>query len=84
MVKCGDGPCRLRPFEGYNFLPLLVELFEQQNSLQLKKIARMPKMTATKWRSFLAANWDLGFTAFGGPPVHFKIVRMAISFPGLC
>ncbi len=20
-------------------------------------------------------NWHLGFTAFGGPPVHFKIVR---------
>lgn len=23
----------------------------------------------------LAAEWHLGFTAFGGPPVHFKIVR---------
>lgn len=21
-------------------------------------------------------NWHLGFTAFGGPPVHFKIVRV--------
>jgi len=32
------------------------------------------KMTGASWRSFLEANWDLGFTAFGGPPVHFKIV----------
>lgn len=22
----------------------------------------------------LVAEWHLGFTAFGGPPVHFKIV----------
>lgn len=22
----------------------------------------------------IAANWYLGFTAFGGPPVHFQIV----------
>ena len=29
---------------------------------------------ARRWRSFLKANWDLGFTTFGGPPVHFKIV----------
>jgi hypothetical protein len=23
----------------------------------------------------IAVNWYLGFTAFGGPAVHFKIVR---------
>ena len=23
-------------------------------------------------------NWYLGFTSFGGPPVHFKIVRLAL------
>lgn len=23
-------------------------------------------------------NWHLGMTAFGGPPVHFKIVRLAL------
>ncbi|KAK0653126.1 chromate transporter-domain-containing protein [Cercophora newfieldiana] len=33
----------------------------------------MVKISAASWRVFLAANWDLGFTAFGGPPVHFKI-----------
>ncbi|KAL7620228.1 hypothetical protein AAE478_009221 [Parahypoxylon ruwenzoriense] len=26
------------------------------------------------WRT-LKANWHLGFTAFGGPPVHFKILH---------
>ncbi|RVD89088.1 uncharacterized protein DFL_000110 [Arthrobotrys flagrans] len=26
-----------------------------------------------KWRNFVVANWHLGFTAFGGPPVHFQI-----------
>jgi hypothetical protein len=25
------------------------------------------------WK-ILQVNWHLGFTAFGGPPVHFKIV----------
>jgi hypothetical protein len=27
----------------------------------------------------VAQNWYLGFTAFGGPPVHFKIVRFPLS-----
>jgi hypothetical protein len=30
------------------------------------------------WRrsmDVLSKNWHLGFTAFGGPPVHFQIVR---------
>jgi hypothetical protein len=26
----------------------------------------------------VAQGWYLGFTAFGGPPVHFKIVRIAL------
>ncbi|KAK6514554.1 hypothetical protein TWF281_004752 [Arthrobotrys megalospora] len=26
-----------------------------------------------KWRDLIVANWHLGFTAFGGPPVHFQI-----------
>ncbi len=24
--------------------------------------------------NIVTANWHLGFTSFGGPPVHFKIV----------
>ncbi|KAK6360900.1 hypothetical protein TWF730_007015 [Orbilia blumenaviensis] len=28
---------------------------------------------SSKWRDFAIANWHLGFTAFGGPPVHFQI-----------
>ncbi|KAK6355193.1 hypothetical protein TWF696_004310 [Orbilia brochopaga] len=26
-----------------------------------------------RWRELVLANWHLGFTAFGGPPVHFQI-----------
>ncbi|KAF3934493.1 hypothetical protein ABW19_dt0204343 [Dactylella cylindrospora] len=26
-----------------------------------------------RWRDLIVANWHLGFTAFGGPPVHFQI-----------
>ncbi|KAM3562589.1 hypothetical protein ARSEF4850_002725 [Beauveria asiatica] len=26
-------------------------------------------------------NWSLGLTSFGGPPVHFKIVRQLACFP---
>ncbi|KAF3929030.1 hypothetical protein ABW20_dc0101784 [Dactylellina cionopaga] len=26
-----------------------------------------------RWRDLILANWHLGFTAFGGPPVHFQI-----------
>ena len=33
-----------------------------------------------KWKhqahDVFMANWHLGFTAFGGPPVHFQIVRV--------
>ncbi len=29
----------------------------------------------------LSQGWYLGFTAFGGPPVHFKIVRLALFSP---
>ena len=41
---------------------------------------------ASRWRpahaakrawDVVAQGWYLGFTAFGGPPVHFKIVRIA-------
>jgi len=29
-------------------------------------------------KDVFAKNWHLGFTAFGGPPVHFQIVRFEI------
>ena len=28
-----------------------------------------------RYRDIVAANWHLGVTSFGGPPVHFQIVR---------
>jgi len=30
----------------------------------------------SKLREMLARSWYLGFTCFGGPPVHFQIVRL--------
>jgi hypothetical protein len=32
------------------------------------------------WNTF-SETWYLGFTSFGGPPVHFKIVRPSPSYP---
>jgi hypothetical protein len=29
-------------------------------------------------------NWHLGMTAFGGPPVHFKIVRIKTTIKLNC
>lgn len=29
--------------------------------------------------TILQVNWHLGFTAFGGPPVHFKIVSKVFN-----
>lgn len=34
-----------------------------------------PDVVARRVWNVLSVNWLLGFTAFGGPPVHFKIVR---------
>ncbi|KAI0541973.1 hypothetical protein GGR58DRAFT_367910 [Xylaria digitata] len=32
----------------------------------------LTKLGRRAWR-VVEANWLLGFTAFGGPPVHFKV-----------
>ena len=36
----------------------------------------LPRTTAQQAWSVLSVNWPLGFTSFGGPPVHFKIVSL--------
>lgn len=33
-----------------------------------------PGNIGTRFWNTVKANWYLGFYAFGGPPVHFKIV----------
>jgi hypothetical protein len=35
---------------------------------------------AKRFWDVVEQGWYLGFTAFGGPPVHFKIVRMRLSW----
>lgn len=36
-----------------------------------------PNTSKVQWRlvEIFARMWDLGFTAFGGPPVHFQILH---------
>jgi hypothetical protein len=43
---------------------------DQRNALQ----ANRSKLTHRLLDVFLR-TWDLGFTGFGGPPVHFKIIH---------
>jgi hypothetical protein len=38
-----------------------------------------PGTIVRRFRETLEQAWYLGFTAFGGPPVHFKIVRFIAS-----
>ena len=33
----------------------------------------LPKSLISRLGDILVRTWDLGFTAFGGPPVHFQI-----------
>ncbi|EWC46799.1 hypothetical protein DRE_04044 [Drechslerella stenobrocha 248] len=35
--------------------------------------ANLKSRVPEKWRDLVLANWHLGLTAFGGPPVHFQI-----------
>jgi hypothetical protein len=44
----------------------------QRNSPSLQ-----PNTEKVQWRlvEIFARMWDLGFTAFGGPPVHFQILH---------
>jgi hypothetical protein len=36
-------------------------------------------LTPRLWNT-IRHTWYLGFTSFGGPPVHFKIVRLADTY----
>ena len=37
----------------------------------------------SRFGDIITTNYQLGFTAFGGPPVHFQIVR-SFHYPLLC
>jgi hypothetical protein len=39
---------------------------------------------AKRFWGVVEQGWYLGFTAFGGPPVHFKIVRMDLLMGIMC
>ena len=42
-----------------------------------QSVALQANTGTLRWRltDVLANMWDLGFTAFGGPPVHFQILH---------
>jgi hypothetical protein len=42
--------------------------------MAIRSVVFSPQHALQKARDVVAQNWYLGFTAFGGPPVHFKIV----------
>lgn len=44
---------------------------------------RAKTLASRSWKVF-RVNWHLGFTAFGGPPVHFRIVStQLLEYPEL-
>lgn len=43
---------------------------DQRNALQANR-----SKLANRLLDVFLRTWDLGFTAFGGPPVHFKIIH---------
>jgi hypothetical protein len=43
---------------------------DRQNALQGNNQKLVLRLADVLWRT-----WDLGFTAFGGPPVHFQILH---------
>lgn len=42
-----------------------------------KAAERTPKARKAGFKEMLIRNWYLGFTAFGGPAVHFQIVWLS-------
>lgn len=56
-------------------MPLTIILDALRNSIydQSNSIEDNPKSLLSRCRDVALRTWDLGFTAFGGPPVHFQI-----------
>ncbi|KAF3160229.1 hypothetical protein EYR41_002385 [Orbilia oligospora] len=46
---------------------------DEEPSRESTTRSRVHLNISEKWRDLVVANWHLGFTAFGGPPVHFQI-----------
>lgn len=64
----------LSPFS--QSLSSLVQLNSKWRSRGLSSESEGPKksLPGRLWDVFLR-TWDLGFTSFGGPPVHFQILH---------
>ena len=48
-------------------------------TVTVENLPRRARARALRAWKVLRANWHLGVTAFGGPPVHFKIVQYLTS-----
>lgn len=57
-----------------SFSALIHKLFNGHNESFGPYQANTAKLPARLWDVFLA-TYDLGFIAFGGPPVHFQILH---------
>jgi hypothetical protein len=44
------------------------------STLMSTRIGQVSRRIGDQVHDAFVANWYLGFTAFGGPPVHFQIV----------
>ncbi|KAF2198291.1 chromate ion transporter-like protein [Delitschia confertaspora ATCC 74209] len=58
-------------------MPLLDTYRALRDSTRDQRAAYQANTKSLKWRigDVIARTWDLGFTAFGGPPVHFQILH---------
>ena len=58
-------------------MPLLDVFHALRDRTRNQNLAYRANNEKLQWRigDVLMRTWDLGFTAFGGPPVHFQILH---------
>jgi hypothetical protein len=62
-------------FHQLSALRSLIRRRRQRHDDQVITAPRDSKSLANRLADVFRRTWDLGFTAFGGPPVHFRILH---------
>lgn len=62
-------------------LHLVISAIECLRNMAIGGLEHSLRRVADNSLQTLKVNWHLGFTSFGGPPVHFKIVRTTTNHP---